>query len=297
MRIAATLTLALALAYAPGAARQNDEVTLRWILKAGDVFYAKGTANVDQTIEVMGQTIDMQQEINTVMRYKVKSVSAGKTTVEMTYVEMKTKITGLPGGLGGGDPTEKLKGATVTATLNENLEVVKVEGYSELLDKLADGDETQRKLFEAVIPEAGVKQLFSQTFVAGPNKPVKVGDTWAQNDKLPLGGLGEVTTKQKFELKSIKDGLATVSVKADLVFKPGTGGGLPFKITKADLTAEKFSGTHVFDIKAGRLKESKTEMVMSGSMTIGVAGQEIDAALKQKMKSVSVVTDKNPVKD
>ena len=57
------------------------------------------------------------------------------------------------------------------------------------------------------------------------------------------------------------------------------------------------SGSNVFDMKAGRLKESKSEMTMTGTMTVGVMGMEIDATLSQKVKTTTVVSDKNPVKD
>ncbi len=60
--------LALLLA-APG-----DAHTLQWKLKEGDVFYNKTSVNMDQTIEVMGQTIDQTITMKTVLKFKVKTV-------------------------------------------------------------------------------------------------------------------------------------------------------------------------------------------------------------------------------
>ena len=72
---------------------------------------------------------------------------------------------------------------------------------------------------------------------------------------MPLGPLGNVETKSAFKLDSVKGDVATISMKGDLTFKAGRRRrrGLPFKITKADLKAEKFTGTHTFDMKIGRL--------------------------------------------
>jgi hypothetical protein len=149
-----------------------------------------------------------------------------------------------------------------------------------------------------MMPETTIRQMFSQTFVVGPGNPVAVGGTWDRATKLALGPLGHIETKENMRLDSVKGDLATVSVKADLTFKPGDGdGGLPFKITKADLKADKFTATHVFDMKAGRLAETKGDVEMSGTMTISVAGQTVDAKLVQKMNTVGVITEKNPVVD
>ena len=68
----AATTLALLLAAAPG-----DTHTLQWKLKEGDVFYNKTAVTMDQTIEVMGQTIDQKIEMKTVLKFKVKSAKAG----------------------------------------------------------------------------------------------------------------------------------------------------------------------------------------------------------------------------
>lgn len=282
-------TLALVLA------AQNDTYTLQWKLKDGDTFYNKSSVSMDQTIEVMGQTIDQTVTMKTILRFKVKSAKEGATVVEMTYLENKIDAAGLPGGNIG----DKFKNVTFTATLDKKMEVTKLEGYDKFLDALADGDDAQKKLMKSMLPETAVRQMFSQTFVVAPNKPLAVGDTWDRTDKMALGPLGNVETKSAFKLAGVKNDVATITVKGDLTFKAGEGGdaGLPFKITKADLKADKFTGTHKFDIKAGRVTDTQMEMEMSGSMTISVAGMEIDAKLKQKMKATGTITDKNPIVD
>ncbi len=285
----AASTLALLLAAAPG-----DTYTLQWKLKEGDVFYNKTSVTMDQTIEVMGQTMDQKIEMKTVLKFKVKSVKSGGAVVEMTYVENKFDAPGLPGT----NLLDKLKNVTFTATLDDKMKVTKLEGYDKFLDALADGDAAQKKMMKAMMPEDTIRQAFGQTFAITPDKPVAVGDKWERSDKLPFGPLGKVETKSAFKLDSVKGDVATISMKGDLTFKAGDGGDdLPFKITKADLKAENFTGTNTFDMKLGRLTGMKMEMEMAGTMTIGVAGQTIDAKLKQKMTTTGVVTEKNPVVD
>jgi len=275
-------------------AAHADTHTLKWKLNEGDVFYNKTTVSMKQTIEVMGQSIDQKMSIMTVLRFKVKSVKRGSTVVEMTYLKNEIDAQGLPGV----NPVNNLKDVSFTATLNDKLEVTKLEGYDKFLEALGAGNEELGGLMKAMMPETAIQQMFGQTFVIGPPKPIAVGDQWDRTMKLAMGPLGSVKTKEVMKLESVKGDTATIGVKGELSFTPGEGnGGLPFKITKAELTADKFEGTHRFNMTLGRLVESKVTMDMSGTMTVSAAGQEIDAKLKQETTTVSVITDKNPVID
>ena len=283
------LSIVLLFVVAPG-----ETYALKWKLKEGDVFYNQSTVTMDQTIEVAGQMMDQKIEMKTVLKFKVKSVKTGATVIEMTFLENKIDAQGLPGANIG----DKLKDVSFTATLDDKLKVTKLVGYDKFLDAVSDGNEDQKKLMKAMMPETTIRQSFGQTFMIAPDKAVAVGDKWDRTDKMALGPLGNVETKSGFTLKSVEDDVATISMKGDMTFKASDAeGGLPFKITKADLKAEKFAGTHNFNIKTGRLTSSKIEMVMAGTMTIEVAGQTIDAKLNQKMSTTGVVTDKNPIVD
>jgi hypothetical protein len=286
-------TLALALALAPA---QGDAVTLKWNLKPGDTFYSKNTTVIDMTIGVAGQMIDQKQDITAVMRYKVKSAEGSGLVLELTYVDMKMKMTG-PAATDTSAVTNALKGATVTATLDKSMKVTKVDGHKKLVDDLAQGDPAAKAMLAAIISEDAIKQMFTTLFALTPEKPVKVGDTWTSTDTLDAGGIGKITAKSKFKLGKVDGDTATIDTTADMTFKAGDGEGLPFKITKADFKIEKFTGSNTFDMKTGRLKDAKSEMTMSGSMTDGVMGMEIDATLTQKVKTTGTVSDKNPVKD
>lgn len=283
-----TAILALAIA-APG-----DNYNIEWKLKEGDVFYNKVSVDMDQEVEFLGQKVEQKVTMKSVQRFKVKSVKDGATVVEMTYLENKIDAPGLPGFNVG----DKLKNVTFTATLDKNWKVTKLEGYDKFLDALADGDEDQKKLMKSLMPETAIRQMPAQVFGIGPGKPVAIGDTWKRDEKVALGALGNIETKQEFKLTEVKGDIATITEKADLKFKAGDGdAGLPFKITKADLKVDKYAGTHKFDVKAGRTAESKVDMNMSGTMTISAAGQEIDAKLDIKMTTVSVISEKNPIVD
>jgi len=287
-----TATLALALAVAPA---QTGPVTLKWTLKEGDLFYAKTVQDMDMSLGVLGMNQDIKQKVTTVVRFKVKSASPSATVVEMTYVEFTTDGGGFPGAAAIG---EKLKGASITATLNDKMKVTKVEGYDKFLDAISGGDENQKTLLKAVMSEGTVQQMFSQTFAIAPGKPVAVGDTWTDTDKMSMGPMGDFVLKQTFKLEGVTGGVAKITSKVEMDFKPGAGGGgFPLKITKADMKADNYRGTYSFDTKAGRLKDATADGSIAGSMTASANGQDIDITMKIKMKGTTAVTDKNPVRD
>jgi hypothetical protein len=283
----ATPVLALLLAAPPA-----DTYTLQWKLKEGDVFYTKSTAVMEQTIEVMGQTVENKVETKGVLRFKVKSTTRRATVVEMTFLETKIDAPG------GADLGEKMKGVTFTVTLDDKLKITKFEGYEKFLDALTDGDASKKKLMKTMMPESMLRRSFDQTFLFAPDKPVAVGDKWDRSENLSLGALGTMDVKFGCKLDGVKGDVATVVMKGDLTWKGSAADtDLPFKISKADVKTDKFDTTFRFDMKAGRPLDSKIEMNMSGTMTIEVGGMTVDAKLKQKMTMTGTVTDQNPIKD
>jgi hypothetical protein len=296
MRIVSAAALAVTLVLA-AAAPSQDAVTLKWKLSEGETFFAKNLMDMDMEMGFMGQNIELNMKMTTVQRFKVTSVKSDATTVEMTMESMEIKAGGLPGGIPGlGDVGDRVKGAKITATLNDKMEVTKLQGYEKFLDKLAGDNENLRKQMEGQFSEAAVQQMISQVFAISPGKPVKVGDTWEHKDKMPAGGI-EATAKQKFKVESIEDGVAKIGVTGDLEFKPGDGlPGLPpgVKVENFKLKVDKFGGNLLFDTKAGRLKENKMDMNFNGSMTISAGGQELDMTMKIKAKQTTTVHDKNP---
>ncbi len=299
MRFVPALLVVAALA-APAAAQ--DPVALKWSLKEGDLFYTNNRADMDMSMSVLGQDVTIKMKMTAVQRYKILSAKPGATKVELTMLTMKMEAEGLPPGAGGlGDIGDRVKGATVTATLNDELEVTKVEGYEKFIDKLAGDNAEERKQMKAQFSETAVGQMVSQVFSFAPPKPVKVGDTWNRSDKVPTGGFGDATVKQKFKLDSVTDGVAKLGLEGDMAFKPGDGAfpGLPpgVKVTKFDLKADKITGTVLFDTKTGRLKETKQNMSFNGTIAMSANGMDLEMKMKIKAVQTATVTDKNPTKD
>ncbi len=287
-----TFVLALCLA-APVPA---DEVNLAWKLKEGDTFYLSGQTSIEQTFTVMERQIPQKIMSENVVRYTVKSLKPGRTVIELTYLSNKSKAEGIPGADAAND---KLKGVTITATLDGKLEVVKLDGYDKAIEALAAGNEQAQTVLKGLLPETMIKQGLKETFSLVPGGATKLGGTWTRKDTLPLAGLGEVNVTNTSKLNSIKDGVAAVSWSAKGTFKAADGElpGLPFKLTNADLKIEKLAGSFSFDLGAGRLKTTKTEMEITGSLTLSANGKDLPMEVKQKLTQSATISEKNPLKD
>jgi hypothetical protein len=128
---------------------------------------------------------------------------------------------------------------------------------------------------------------------------VKTGDTWQREDKMSVSGL-DATTKMKYKLDSVSNGVANLSWKGDMGFKGGKGfPGLPEGLTidKFDMKADKFEGKIKFDTKLGRLVDSKQDADVKGAIGFSLMGQKLDMKMDIKMKQTVTIEDKNPIKD
>lgn len=287
-------TMTLALTTTTG---QADGVLLRWKLKEGDVVYAKTVTALEQTVTAMGRDIEQKQDQTTVHRYKVLKASDSGYTVEQTVLQSITESNIAPGGLG--DLDKKLKGSTVTVEMDAKFKVKKIAGVAELVKKLGDDNALLKQVLSSFLNEDLMKHGVEVAFRCGPDKAVKVDDVWKTNETVPLGAFGEMTMKMDYKLTKSKDGEEEIAIAGEAKYGPPKEAvaGAPFTISKGDLKSEKYTGTMIFDSKAGRPKESKTEMKLGGSMTAKIGELEIDMDIKQTMKQTTTISDKNPVVD
>ncbi len=294
--------LALAAGFVVTTASGQDAVTVKWSLKDGETFYAKSVTNMDTSMGILGMNVDLTMKQSTVQRFKVVSVKAGATTIEMTILDMSMDAAGLPGGVPGlGMVGEKIKGAKLSAVLDDQMQVTKLIGYDKFIDKIVGDDDTLRTQMEAQLSEAMVGQMVSQAFTSVPPMPVKAGDTWDRTTKVPAAGIGDATVKEKYTFDGVTNGMAKISVVGDMTFKAGKGGlpGVPpgVKISKFDMKADQYKGTQTFDLKAGRLKEGKLDMVMRASLAMSANGMDLDMTMKIKAKSTTKITSTSPIVD
>jgi Family of unknown function (DUF6263) len=192
-----------------------------------------------------------------------------------------------------------MKGATFTIEMDEKFKATKVSGMNELVKKLGEDNPLLKQILSGMLNDEMMKKSAEDVFRSGPDKAVKVGDTWKRDESMPLGPLGEMSMKLEHKLVSSKDGSEEVTFTGEAKYgaPKQAAEGLPFTVSKADLKTEKFSGTLTFDSKAGRVKQSKVIMNLSGTMTVKVGEIEVDMDMKQKLTTTTTISDKSPVVD
>lgn len=261
-----------------------------WKLKKDDVFYAKSVNVLKQTVEVLGRTQEQDQEQTTFHKYTVKSADEKGLVLEQTV--QKSEVKGnLPGAA---DVAKKLKGVSLTFTLNVKYEVTKVEGYDKFLDALVGDDAAAKKQVAAMLSEETLKQGVSDLFGMVPAKPVKVGDTWKRETKMSMGPIGNfaIATDAKYAATGASGDKVTWKATAKYS-APKEGGDGPFVITKGELKSDKFEGEMVFDSKAGRIASAVTRAHFAGKLTASVMGQEFEMTLDQNLTNTATLSDKN----
>lgn len=279
-------------ALAPG---QGDE-PLAWKLKKDDTFYVKTTNSIKQTVEVLNQKMNQDQEQTTYHKYQVLSADKGGLVVEQTIqkMEVKGELPGL------GDFADKMKGVKLKFTFNAKQEVTKVEGYDKFLAAAAGDDDTAKGLLKLMFSEETIKMAAADVFGFLPGTAVKAGDKWKRDYKFALGPIGAFEMNAEYKLADRGDAGDRITWKADTKYTPPKGdadGGLPFTISKGDLKADKFEGEYLFDAKAGRLKSGSTAAKMTGKLTVSAMGMDIEMELEQEMTTKTEVTESSQADD
>jgi hypothetical protein len=207
------------------------------------------------------------------------------------------------GATGAPIPDDKLQGATFTLTLNPKLEVTKLEGYNDLIKKLAGDDANVLKTVKSILSEELLMKSAKEAFAFLPAKQVKEGDTWGKDHtvKMPLGPLGtlETTSLYKYEGKGKLNDKEydKISFTTTVEYSaPKEDQGLAFKVTKGELKADNAKGTIYFDNTTGRLVQYEMTLNLTGTLTLSINNVPLDTKITKQEQSVKVtLLAENPI--
>jgi Family of unknown function (DUF6263) len=261
----------------------QGQVQLEWKFTPGDKFYLEHVMNVKQVVEAGGMKQPLDALNTTVYSIKVVKVAPGQTVLEQKIESMKVK---------GGTPdqakvSEKMVGSVFTITLNDKGLVTKVEGFDELIKKLAEGDEGIAKQLKTVLTDDTMKAGIEQAFGFIPGKPVNNGDTWKRQMRWSMGVMGAIVQDMEYTYTGkAKDG-EEVAVKGTVSYEvpKTTVPDQPFKVVKGEFKTEEAKGTLIFDPTLGRLVRLDFKAKLTGSMTLSKGEQTVTMDVKQEMET------------
>ena len=254
-------------AFGQGAAPEG-EARLEWNLKKDDRLFVESKVTADNTLEALGKEAKEKTERTTLLRCTVLERSEQGMTLE-------EQIDSIALAVRDETPVNRfgtaLKETRFKLMLDAKMKVVRLEGYGELLHRLAADDAEVRKNVQTLFSEDSLKHGVETLFQFLPDAPVKVGATWNRESTDKLGTLGEckrITSyryagKEKLENRELDKITFTGSVV--LTADKPMEGSLPYQIVKADLKGDNLSGTIYFDSSAGRLVRPGKHVHLQGN--------------------------------
>ncbi len=167
-------------------------------------------------------------------------------------------------------------GESITFTVDGRGNVGKVEGVTELGKKLRQaavdtpGGGTFVNGIQAVYTESQMKTNLERVLSGNPEKPVKVGDTWADEFTLPNAQLGSFKLARMHTLESTDAVKAkvTTDIKVSLNQpKDGDPAKGMFDMMRPELKTGEGKGSRLLNLEKGCPEESKVTLNIDFSMS------------------------------
>ncbi len=274
------ILLVVAISMLTGYAFAQKTYNLQFKPKQGEKYDA--VTNMKSTIKqsMMGQEMVVDLIYDVDMLYDITK-SDENTSMNMTYTKlsMDMAMMGQNIKMSSEDPDDSnpasksfksLKGSTLSIIIAPDGKVTDVQGTDALAEKFADLSLEEKEALKIFISKENIKSMMEQSFKMFPDKPVKVGDSWASS--VILESPYKLTSNNTYKLLQVENGVALVDVTGTLSTngpKKMTTNGMEISV---DLSGSQ-KGVMELDQDSGTAKSSKMKQVLSGKME--VMGQEI----------------------
>ncbi len=272
----------------------GDKIDLKLNLTAGQKFGSKTIVSQKVSQTMNGQAITSAQDITIEVISEVLSVDAENiATVKMTYESFRAKgSVSSPGGsfeYDSDNPTadpnnpqaammsqmfNRMKGVEFVMKLSDKGQIVDVEGFDEMLEKMFSvmEDPEQAKamidMMKNIMSEDKLKEMNSEMFATFPDGAVGIGDMW--DNIISVGGAGmPIDIDTTYMLKERKDGVAVLGVTSKMDMGNEDSKLIEVEGMKMNmqLTGTQ-NGTMKIDEATGWVIGGETTMNFSGSVKI-----------------------------
>ena len=261
---------------------------IRWDFQPGDTHTYAFTQTSSATINQLGQTSEVKNDLGIILNWTVKSVNPdGSAVVDRTVERVKVNATGggaapvtFDSGAEGEDARDpatlparlrvlgSLAGETFTGTIAADGEVKSVEMPAKVTRAIAAAGAGNQ------FGEEQVKLLFTDRGYTLPPAGTGVGESWTTETVLPLA-FGKVTDARTLTLKSADEKTAVITLASTLKAE-GDQAGAPMAFDGGTQT-----GTVQFDVANGRL--SAVDSSQKASLS-GPGGFKVDLTSASKLR-------------
>lgn len=278
------------------------QLNMQWKFEKGDIFYMEDVQSMKMTLNQFGNTQRIESDTTTLTKFQVlDKMPDGSIVFERRVESMKVKLTPPPSAEDTKKQDEMMKqmeGVTFKITLKPSLEVSKIEGLNEFVDRIVKANPESGEQFRMMFSEENLKATINDSFASLPGKAVKPGDKWTRKSSFPMPPIGNLVADSSFVFDGPQDGLQKVSFKGNVMFQPAKdapAGGVPgVQNQKTDFKPEGLHGTLFFDSARGRVSRTETKMRGKMTMTGSLGGQSFERIMDIDMTTLSRVMDKKP---
>lgn len=266
---------------------QGDAVPLRWQFKQGDVFQQETISKINQVVKANQQEFKQDLVHTTLVKYTINAVGPDGITLEQQIESMKATTPDGSPSPGNNAVLNQLQGTILKAKLSPELQVKEIEGYDDLLKRLAGDDPSIRRVAQALLSEEQLKNAVQHSLGFVPQNTAAPGATWKREMSISLGPLGSVRISQSFKFEGMEkiDGvsLAKISFQPTVNYTPPKpeAANPELSITQGTIQLKQGSGTVYFDPAAGRLHHSTLKLELTGEMTARLNGKDVPLRFEQ----------------
>ncbi len=284
-------------------------VVFKWKFEEGKPFYQEMTTTTKQSMKVMNNDVMQIQKQTFYIRWTPIKKDNGKWVLQQKILGVKMEIN-----IGGppiqydstkpGNPDgplsaffKALVGAEFKVMLDKEYRVQKIEGRDEFVKKLAEANMQMKLLLDQILSEKALLEMAEPTFAIVVGERVEKGKKWTKKTTLDMGPIGKYTNEYTYTYEGEDKELDIIKVETKLTYSPPEkteGVGLPFRIKSADLKSKRSSGTVWFNRKKGRVEKTKTDLELTGKLTIEIGGQTTEVALTQTQETTVQTMDRDP---
>ena len=195
--------------------------------------------------EFMGRKMEMPSTTDITLTQKVENVNQGEIHLILTYdsFDMEMNVGGkeIPGTMG-----EKMVGQSISMKLRENGEIIEPQGIQSMVALQG--------------PSSDVGSMFFSLYPTFPDRALKVGESWTQNQEMDQTQMGVAIENQyTFARREDKNGYKCAVIDFTLTMNVKSTGEAQMKIEGKGTG----KGTIYFAYEKGVIVESAVELDMA----------------------------------
>lgn len=260
------------------AAPVSAQVTLAWKFQPGKSLYLERQFQQKQIIDVKNKNFKQESSNTWLTRLDIRKVSDNEILLEQTILSVTYKNIGKP--VPGADVAaesqiaEKLKGCTFRIMLSPSGRVRKLEGYDDMLQKVAEKQDERERALRFLVPETALRDGLEEVLGFLPEEPVRPGATWQRQAREPIPPFGTFQNTFRYTYEGRNGVQDTIAFAVDMKYVLPAKDTTLFRVLKGNVRAEEGKGTITLQGDATTLARGDKQVLLRGNLILEASGNQ-----------------------